>query len=417
MEIAMVDVPANTTTTAVLETALLNGDELFGTYSGRIETPGDHDWIRVSLTAGKTYSFYLSAQETGFAGGDSFLSLRNAAGAQVAEADDGGVLNNSYLSFDAITTGTYFIDVSLVSALERGIYSVLMTDSPVGTNAFQTPNDDNTDATALQWLIGGQGDDLLDLDGVGYAALGEQANDSLFGTNGFSDALSGGLGNDGVAAGGGNDVVFGDAGDDLLDGGGDNDQVFGGDGFDDLSGDAGNDRLFGGADDDFLFGGTENDLLNGGTGDDTLNGDDGTDTLIGGIGNDIMRGGTGNDVLTGGSGRDLLTGGTSRDFFDFNSIAESKVGATRDIIQDFVRGTNVTGDEIDLRTIDAKAGIPNDQAFTWIATQAFHKVKGELRYSDLGNTSLVQGDVNGDGKADFEILVKVGALGPGDFLL
>jgi hypothetical protein len=29
----------------------------------------------------------------------------------------------------------------------------------------------------------------------------------------------------------------------------------------------------------------------------------------------------------------------------------------------------------------------------------------------------VQGDVNGDGKADFEILVKAGALGAGDFIL
>ena len=44
-------------------------------------------------------------------------------------------------------------------------------------------------------------------------------------------------------------------------------------------------------------------------------------------------------------------------------------------------------------------------------------MKGELRYTDKGSTSLVQGDVNGDGKADFEILVKVGALGSGDFIL
>ena len=39
----MVDVPNNTTTTAVLETA--TGLILTGSYSGRLETAGDHDWI------------------------------------------------------------------------------------------------------------------------------------------------------------------------------------------------------------------------------------------------------------------------------------------------------------------------------------------------------------------------------------
>jgi hypothetical protein len=44
-------------------------------------------------------------------------------------------------------------------------------------------------------------------------------------------------------------------------------------------------------------------------------------------------------------------------------------------------------------------------------------VKGELRFKDLGTSCLVQGDVNGDGKADFEILVKVGTILKGDFFL
>jgi hypothetical protein len=44
-------------------------------------------------------------------------------------------------------------------------------------------------------------------------------------------------------------------------------------------------------------------------------------------------------------------------------------------------------------------------------------VKGELRYIDNGKTCLVQADVDGNGKADFEILVKAGALAKVDFLL
>lgn len=49
--------------------------------------------------------------------------------------------------------------------------------------------------------------------------------------------------------------------------------------------------------------------------------------------------------------------------------------------------------------------------------QGFHDAKGELRYIDKGATVIVQGDVNGDGKADFEIFVKAAALAKGDFLL
>jgi hypothetical protein len=36
---------------------------------------------------------------------------------------------------------------------------------------------------------------------------------------------------------------------------------------------------------------------------------------------------------------------------------------------------------------------------------------------DKGATVIVQGDVNGDGKADFEILVKLGSMEKGDFIL
>jgi hypothetical protein len=44
-------------------------------------------------------------------------------------------------------------------------------------------------------------------------------------------------------------------------------------------------------------------------------------------------------------------------------------------------------------------------------------VKGELRCKDLGAEVIVQGDVNGDAKADFEILVKASSIAGSDFLL
>jgi Ca2+-binding RTX toxin-like protein len=142
-------------------------------------------------------------------------------------------------------------------------------------------------------------------------------------------------------------------------------------------------------------------------------GEDGNDTLIGGNGNDMLNGGAGLDTIRGGRGKDSLFGGADHDLFDYNSIKDSLRGSKRDVINDFVRGT----DDIDLKGIDAKKGVGGNQKFKFIGEHDFHDVRGELRYEDKGSKVIVQGDVNGDGKADFEILVKVGALGAGDFLL
>ena len=69
--------------------------------------------------------------------------------------------------------------------------------------------------------------------------------------------------------------------------------------------------------------------------------------------------------------------------------------ASRDIITDFVNGT----DRIDLSAIDANS--------TTIGTGAFAGGgaggAGQLRYSFAGTDTLVEGDVDGDGTADFQI--------------
>jgi serralysin len=146
---------------------------------------------------------------------------------------------------------------------------------------------------------------------------------------------------------------------------------------------------------------------------DVLRGTATANLLTGLAGNDVLDGGAGIDTLTGGNGRDVMTGGTARDFFDFNTIGETKVGALRDVIQSFERGI----DDIDLRDIDAKTGVPGNNGFKFIGAANFHGVKGELRINDLGAQVIVQGDVNGNGTADFEILVKAGTLAKTDFLL
>ena len=57
-----------------------------------------------------------------------------------------------------------------------------------------------------------------------------------------------------------------------------------------------------------------------------------------------------------------------------------------------------------------------NQAFTFIGTQAFHNVKGELHFPSA--YGVVQGDTNGDGVADFAIKVAgISSLVAADFVL
>ncbi|OWJ60859.1 hypothetical protein BWR60_31410 [Inquilinus limosus] len=172
-------------------------------------------------------------------------------------------------------------------------------------------------------------------------------------------------------------------------------------------GTSGADTIDGWLGDDQLDGGSGNDLLSGGTGDDLLKGSSG---------NDNLKGGLGQDILVGGAGADILSGGGGADTFRFTAVSESAVGGSRDIVYDFIR---VEGDKIDLSGIDANTGVAGNQAFTFIGDEAFHHVAGELRFvtGDFASGSVV-GDINGDGRADFEIFVRTHTiLVAGDFVL
>ncbi len=174
------------------------------------------------------------------------------------------------------------------------------------------------------------------------------------------------------------------------------------------------DVLKGLAGNDTLKGQGGRDTLRGGIGNDTLLGGFGNDTLIGGLGRDKLFGNAGFDKLTGGFGRDVLTGGAHRDIFDFNAVGETgKNFLTRDVIKDFKPFV----DDIDLSTIDAVTGAGN-QAFTFIGTGAFTGVKGELHYRFAGGNTIVEGDTDGNGLANFQIeLTSHKVLTAVDFIL
>jgi homoaconitase/3-isopropylmalate dehydratase large subunit len=74
--------------------------------------------------------------------------------------------------------------------------------------------------------------------------------------------------------------------------------------------------------------------------------------------------------------------------------------------------------EIDLHTLDARLNQAGNQSFDFIGEHGFSHTAGELRYKAVAGGLVVEGDVDGDGRADFQIeLQGLGKLSAGDFLL
>lgn len=179
-----------------------------------------------------------------------------------------------------------------------------------------------------------------------------------------------------------------------------------------IEGFGGDDQIFGGEGNDLLVGGGGNDVLRGGVGADTLIGGEGNDQLSGEEGADSLSGGAGADTLEGGLGADTVSGGSGADVFIFR---EGTLSNTPDVISDFVR---TQGDKIWLAAIDANSGLAGDQKFAFIGTNAFGKIAGELRFQESNGVTSVMGDTNGDGLADFTLLMPgAGTLQAADFLL
>ena len=110
--------------------------------------------------------------------------------------------------------------------------------------------------------------------------------------------------------------------------------------------------------------------------------------------NDGGPAGAAGAAVDGGAGTDRLSGGSGNDRFVFIGVAHSGVGSHRDLIVD-LQG----GDRIDLSAVDARNDLAGNQAFVFIGDAPFDGHAGQLRVV----AGLVQGDVDGDGVAEFEI--------------
>jgi|GEM_PF-538970 len=95
-----------------------------------IDFAGDSDWFRVTLTAGQSYAFALSASG-GSPLGDPYLELRDANGTLISIDDDGapaaGV--DSLMRFTATSSGTYYISARAFEN-ETGAYTLTADTGP-----------------------------------------------------------------------------------------------------------------------------------------------------------------------------------------------------------------------------------------------------------------------------------------------
>lgn len=191
------------------------------------------------------------------------------------------------------------------------------------------------------------------------------------------------------------------------------DTLKGNDGANHFYGKIGHDVIEGRGGDDKLVGDYGDDVIDGGDGADVVSGDNNNDKLSGGTGNDTIWGGNGNDVLDGGAGADLMSGGAGKDTFLFKSAADSTRAAS-----DHITYFNRADDVIDLRAIDANTEKAGNQAFTWIGSELLHGKAGELKAYKSGNHTIIAGDVDGDRKVDFQIIIdKAVSLTVQDFYL
>lgn len=249
-------------------------------------TVGASGSFAATFTAGQSY--VIDALGVSTASGtlaDPIVRVLDNAGAVAAQADDGGIGLNAHLQFTAAATGDYTVEVAGVGVtagsfrLQAGdaagsnlLLSGLLRGSNVAVQGGPA-NDAIAAISGTNVLLGGAGADSI-LGGSGFDRInGNQGDDVITGASLVGDWLLGGQGNDVIDA-------ARSSGRNLI------------------NGNLGNDAITAGAGADLARGGQGDDLVRGGDGADWLSGDLGHDTLTGGAGADTFHAGAGADLVT-----------------------------------------------------------------------------------------------------------------------
>ncbi|MAW87436.1 MAG: alkaline metalloproteinase [Phyllobacteriaceae bacterium] len=357
-----------------------NGDEFsstsFGwnTYVGAdfryMLTPVLSDYIAIEMLYGRSTNTRTGNTTYGYGSNTGNAQLDNAVnyGSDVnfMVHDDGGIdtLNFSQSSANQSIS----LEADSLSSVLGGIFNMSISRGTVIENAF-----------------GGSGNDRIFGNSVNNIQNGNAGNDTIFGSLG-NDTLNGGAGFDTLSYASSNAAVQVFLGGNTATGGHATGDTISG--FENLVGSNFNDRLFGSA---------QVNLIDGGNGDD------------------IILGNNGNDTLRGREGRDIIYGGNHSDTFVYFALSDSgMLFGDRDRIQDFQNGL----DRFDLSAIDANTTLAGNQAFTYVGS-FFSGTAGQLRSFENAGLTFIEGDVNGDGVADFRIELLGTNLGinAADFIL
>ena len=402
---------------------LYNGISILGVDSGSatgntvVGYPGQTSWITVWASA--TMSFSDNTATT-------FL---NSNGTASVVGSNGNVLygtstaaSEKQLVYDwLLAHPTVLYEQGATGDAMRSEFGISVTDTQI-----------TLDGTVFHRIEGTSGADTLWGNGTGNSIIeGGAGNDSLIGQATGITYLVGGSGDDTYtvhstntyvieAANGGTDTVATYVNYTLPDNVenmrlmGTADLTVSGNALDNrIVAGTGNDTLYGLDGNDTLQGGAGNDYIDGGNGNDTITGGGGNNTLLGGAGDDTITGGTGNDIIDGGTGNNTMTAGSGHDVFRF--VSADLATYSTNTINNFKHGNDI----IDLSQVDAnKLTVSRMDLFTFIGQHAFDKVAGELRYDVTGGNTYVYGDMNGDGVADFAIVLKgITSLSAADFHL
>jgi serralysin len=123
-----------------------------------IETLADHDWYRITLTAGTTYTFRTSSNGTA---ADSFLYLRDSGGVSLVSDDDSGGGTFSLINYTATASGTYYIDAGMFNNESIGNFHLTVAATP----AAGPDSVGNTTGTAGAITVGGAVNGIVNTNG------------------------------------------------------------------------------------------------------------------------------------------------------------------------------------------------------------------------------------------------------------
>jgi Ca2+-binding RTX toxin-like protein len=228
------------------------------------------------------------------------------------------------------------------------------------------------------YLIGGEGDDQLMLQGATIAE-GGPGNDTIEHSLSWCDTIG--------------NAALGDAGDDTLIGAGGPDVLVGGPGADILSGADGIDLA------DYSDHGTAvrvslDGLANdGAAGEGDVVGSD-VEDLLGGAGNDLLTGNAADNVLAGGPGADTLKGGEGFDAVDYSDRAEPVTADADGLTPD--DGELGEGDSIAVDVEGIFGGSGSDRLAGNASDGFLAGDAGDDELSDPGGEDLLVGDLGAD---------------------